>query len=424
MPVGLARLAMQMLLVLCVTLAGSHLQVTWPPPTWTGFEATFRDTQLGAAMIGACCGAWCVRRFDASSLIAPGIACRPAWRTVGRALVLLGVVNVIAYLLGLAPTWIVTSVQATAGRADSLPLIVVMVDVALWPVCGFLTGTVIRSSLAPVFAICVAELIILLPVMASNTIPGFSALSIAPVWNLGFPFVGEISHPGTAWARLVLSVMTGCCMFGAIVALQRQWPSESSGRGRAAVWMAPPALLAAMMLVMQPVLVAPDPGMRAVCQSRTSVTVCVAAAYRRAIVPTMAVAARAARLFPFDGAVTVVGPGMQGWDLHEVPGVSARALLGRRIVLSDTVVDDEAGYLQSVADDLAADLSGVNACSDISSEEDSAVGRYARADRLRRRIVSVLLTRHESPEMSALSAWYAQHRKEISICAVKEEELP
>ena len=298
-PLRLRQVTIMMLLTAISAYVLSNVNVAWPPVTWNGLEVHVRDAQIGAAMSGAFFGALQARQCGERSVIAPPVSCRSSVETVGRALGLLAAANVVAYAVGMLPSIMVTGSSAVGGASDALPLLAVVCNIAWWPAVGFFIGLISQHPLSPVLAICVANALIGIPIVLSNSIAGFSMLSIAPVWQLGFPFVGERSHPGTAWTRMVLFAMLGFSLCMACISVHRGTVMpRNRGDVRWFVWFVPPTVLGIIMVMMQPQLVAMDWTMRAICESAGRVTVCVAAPYSRALKPALVIGRKAYALFP------------------------------------------------------------------------------------------------------------------------------
>ncbi|KAA8817420.1 hypothetical protein EMB92_02320 [Bifidobacterium callitrichos] len=443
-PLSTRPLVMMVLVTACSAAVMSEFLIAWPPPTWVGWQAHFRDGQIGAAAAGSFMGAVIAKSFDVWSVIAPPCASRPK---AGAVIQLIGwpcLANAFAYCLGMAPSTVITAMHASYGTPDLLAVSGTLVNVAAWPAFGAMVAMVVVHPLSALFALAASEIAIMTPIVLSNTIPGFSALAVAPIWQLDFPFVGERANPWVAISRLTLFLVVFCCLI--VVVVVRASDGHREGMHlRAYSWLVFPAALSVIIVAFQPNIIAIDHRLSAVCATEGRITACVAESYRDTLPIHLETAHDVYDAFGPPGPITIIGMGLEGRDLKSMPGIEPRMLdAGEVIQPTNAIVETRKAFERDLRGSLIDYVSGGPACDDgggmFSRLSAFALGehiddylRLGKQRYMQSQTQESRRSRHTGSDGTDpfdadadtfdLAAWYDAHRSDVLSCALNEKDF-
>lgn len=344
----------------------------------------------------------------------------------------------------MAPLTVITAMHASYGTPDLLAVSGTLVNVAAWPAFGAMVAMMVVHPLSALFALAASEIAIMTPIVLSNTIPGFSALSVAPIWQLDFPFVGERANPWVAISRLTLFLVVFCCLI--VVVVVRASDGHREGMYlRAYSWIVFPAALSVIIVAFQPNIIAIDHRLSAVCAAEGRITVCVAESYRDTLPIHLETAHDVYDAFGPPGPITIIGMGLAGRDLKSMPGIEPRILdAGEVIQPTNAIVETKHAFERDLRGSLIDYVSGGPACDEdgsmFSRLSAFALGEhiddYLRLGKQRymqsqtqesRRSRNTGSDRTDPFDADAdtfdLAAWYDAHRSDVLSCALNEKDF-
>lgn len=418
-PLGGMGYAAMCLLIMLLSLLQSKWWLSWPPAVWNDVEIRMRESQLAGSLVAGAYAAMQARAFGVNSVLSPPSAGRGVTRRVCRVCALSWLGCVVPYAVGFVPLIVVTAKAQGLARCDVLALASILLGVGMWPVIAFLIG-VLTSRLASYLSLSVALVVITVvstvPMALSVNSTGRSYLALSARWGLDFPRVGDVTAPVVTWARMAFfAVVTICMVMIAIGVLSVSRLPERLG---AACWLVPPAAMVALVIAMQPNIVAPDPRSSAVCETRGDITICVEWYYRRQLPVMMDVDYNAYRLFDPGERHMLIGPGLLGAYSRTIPGMP-QPVDRNRWRLNNANIGialSEREFRSQLVADVAGDLSGDGHQCSAGVDIDKSAARHRLYELMRRKIGGNLVD-------ADFVAWYRRHDKQIRACEWTDDML-
>ncbi|MBT1166968.1 hypothetical protein [Bifidobacterium simiarum] len=427
LPGGL--LAVLWCIVFLLTIAGSDFFRPWPPVTWSDVESRMRESQIPVILVATFVGALLADPLRDDSMIGARCGARPIYRQIIRMAAGVWLVVTSAYVIGFLPLCQLTWAYLQWDGFVLLPLIVIAISVGMWPVLGLCGGVLLRNRPRIVAGLTTAGAVfgsVMIPAAISNNPWGVSFLAPAPIWQLAYPFVGEITSPAVNVSRAVLfSTITGCVIMTAITVLQ----TDRHLIRIIVSYMTPVALISVALLVLQPNLIAHDGNLRAVCTAAKNSRVCVEHRYRRLLSPIASAVDHGLSRFRPQTVVTVLGPGLiTAFDrpISGIPPTSRQSMIPVGVDLESAGGLNE--YERKLNEDVANMLADPSAC----SGEGRTVENQNLQYQLYRWFNDSLNGRDPSSESGPFSAihtddqmriWLLEHDTDVRSCAITERDV-
>lgn len=273
--------------IFVVALASTWAMTRWRYPQWVQTSAALHEQLLLTGPIAAAAACYCAAALcGPRSLLALPSSTRTGWRTVTRQCATPAVWFVAAYLLAFVPLMVDTARRATGGAPDLLAMAGGPVGLAALVVFGYALGTIAPSPIvAPGVAVVAFVLLQLRPVGQS------SITAVLPVQGSVLR-AGLVENPGFSLYRLLfLAVLGGALVLaaGAVLRLRRQpWRVRAGAAGILVL----PIMLAVAPVLTDPMVVLFDAAPPRVCDTTSSVQICVHEAFRKDLPAVTAVASR------------------------------------------------------------------------------------------------------------------------------------
>ena len=212
-PVPTAHLVVLAVGVWAVVTAHATPILAWPYADWVAASAEARQSLALAGPWAAVCGAWSAARFTGARnvVVTPGAA-RVGGDLVTAMLLRLACAALLGYAAGLAPLWVMTAREATAGRIDVLVVAGSAVCLVCFVCGGYLVGTILPIRAAPVTVLIAAYFVVVTA--------DYQPQSLAAVWTSGVA-AGDVEDPRTGAFRILFFLVLAACLAAAAAFVQR-----------------------------------------------------------------------------------------------------------------------------------------------------------------------------------------------------------
>lgn len=253
------------------TLPATLQAYAWLPPLWIKVSGALQESSGPTGVLLAAIAALTSSQIADRSILSARGRVRSGIPIVARQCSRLVLAAWVGASIAFVPALVATALRATAGQPAIGVVVVGYLVLALWVMVGYAIGALLTPKLAIPVAIVAALVIWLLPQFIRNP-PIFS---IAPVWGLDWPYLGDVWDPLTTLFRVVFFVGAVCAL--GIFAGRYMDGGSTSARvaARASVPLLPVVAIAAISVIQNPtlVLIERDPPLD--CSSGANYETCV-----------------------------------------------------------------------------------------------------------------------------------------------------
>lgn len=412
--------------VFALAIFGSDFFRPWPPVTWNDVESRMRESQIPVIIPASFVGAMMVGPLRDDSMIGALYGVRAVPRQILRVCAWIWGTTISAYCCGAVPICYLAWRSLRWDGFSPLPLGVIFASVGMWPVLG-LCGAVLLRRLPPIVGGLIVSGILfglaMIPAAISNNPFGISFLAPSPIWQLPYPFIGDITSPSLNLSRFAVFLMTtACAVVVAIVALNARWHPN----GLAVLHMLPTVVVGVALLMLQPNLVARDSNLRAVCTTVHVSHVCVEHRYQTLLKPIADAVDRGLSRFDPSATITVIGPGLIGAYDRPIDGIPPT---DRRMLALVGVDLGSAGDLYEYEEKLNEDVANILSYSSSCGGDGKTLENQNLQYQLYRWIDEALHDRKPGPDSgpfmevgsdARMRSWLQDHDRSIRSCSLTE----